>query len=213
MKIKEIFYSIQGEGRNAGRPAVFCRFVGCNLWSGREQDRASAICKFCDTDFLGGDDYTEDELVEKIVGTWGNVGDLVDFAKGIAAGGRPLVVFTGGEPGLQITTTILTALRKRGFDVAIETNGTVALPIGPVYHITVSPKAGTVIRQTFGHELKVVWPQNGIDLGAMEKLDFRNFYLQPMDGRPGSIQETLEMVLRNPMWKLSLQTHKIIGVR
>lgn len=213
MKVKEIFYTLQGEGRNTGRPAVFCRLVGCNLWSGREQDRETAICRFCDTDFLGGDDYTEDELVEKIIGTWGVVGDLADCAKGIASGGRPLVVFTGGEPGLQLTTSILHTLRVRNFDVSVETNGTIALPIGPVYHITMSPKAGAPIKQTFGHEIKVVWPQDGIDLNALEKLDFRDHYLQPMAGVDGSLQATIDACLKNPMWRLSLQTHKIIGVR
>jgi 7-carboxy-7-deazaguanine synthase len=211
MKIKEVFYSIQGEGINTGRPAVFCRFVGCNLWSGREKDRAKAICQFCDTDFLHGTEYTEDQLVKRIVSEWRNTTSLDDVALG-KSGGSPLVIFTGGEPGLQLTESLIHKMRVKNFDVAVETNGTVDLPEG-VYHITVSPKAGTELKQKKGRELKVVWPQDGIDLDAMKKLEFDYYYLQPMDGKPGSIEETISTVLANPAWRLSLQTHKIIGVR
>jgi 7-carboxy-7-deazaguanine synthase (Cx14CxxC type) len=212
MKVKEVFYTLQGEGRNTGRPAVFCRFVGCNLWSGREQDRATAICKFCDTDFLGGQDYSENGLVEKIASTWGVVGDLDDCAKGVASGGKPLVVFTGGEPGLQLSESLIHRLRRMNFDVAVETNGTIELPNG-VYWITMSPKACAPIRQTFGHEIKVVWPQDGINLKDLERLDYRDHYLQPMAGVDGALQATIDTCLKNPKWHLSLQTHKTIGVR
>jgi 7-carboxy-7-deazaguanine synthase (Cx14CxxC type) len=209
-KIKEIFYTIQGEGRNTGRPAVFCRFVGCNLWSGREQDRASAQCRFCDTDFLGGFSCDEDTLVDKILSAWGDTGTMADCAQS-KAGTNPLVVFTGGEPGLQLTESLLFRMRQANFNVAVETNGTVALPEG-VYHITVSPKAGTTLVQTHGHELKVVWPQP-FDLNELYAMDFRDRYLQPMGGVDGSVELTVRAVLNNPGWKLSLQTHKIIGVR
>lgn len=211
MKIKEIFYTIQGEGHSVGRPAVFCRFVGCNLWSGREQDRATAICQFCDTDFLGGFDCEEDDLVDRIVDTWGRSGDLDDCAKGIKSTGAPFVVFTGGEPGLQLTASLIDKLRRKYFDVAVETNGTIKLPDG-VYWITMSPKSGAEIKQTKGHEIKVVWPQD-IDLNELKSLDYRYFYLQPMAGHPGALQKTIEAVLKNPGWRLSTQTHKMIGIR
>lgn len=211
MKVKEVFYSIQGEGRNAGRPAVFCRFVGCNLWSGREQDRQSAICKFCDTDFLGGFSICEDDLVDLIMKTWMDAPDLTDCAIGGCKKAHPLVVFTGGEPGLQLTDSIIHKLRIRGFNVSVETNGTVPLPKG-VYWITVSPKVGTDIVVKSGHELKVVWPQD-FDLEYLESFDFRDFYLQPMDGISTSLKDTVNTVLSRPVWKLSLQMHKIIGVR
>lgn len=211
MKIKEIFYSIQGEGHNTGRPAVFCRFVGCNLWSGLERDRPSAQCKFCDTDFVGGESIEEDELVKRIIDTWVGGKELEDVAKRKNSSGRPFVVFTGGEPGLQLTSSIIHKMRLSGFDVAVETNGTIKLPEG-VYWITVSPKSGTKIAQTTGHEMKVVWPQD-IDLKELQQLDFRYFYLQPMGGHHNSAQITVDMVMNNPAWRLSLQTHKIIGVR
>lgn len=212
MNVKEIFYSIQGEGRNAGRPAVFCRFVGCNLWSGQEKHRESAPCWFCDTDFLGGSDYDEDGLVNAIASSWGKPTGLDDCAAGKIADGKPFVVFTGGEPGLQLTESLIHKMRLKGFDVAVETNGTLELPKG-VYWITVSPKAGVVIKQTKGHELKVVWPQQNMDLNAMRRMDFDHFFLQPMDGQAGAVDETIQTVLANPGWKLSLQTHKITGVR
>ena len=211
MKIKEIFYSIQGEGHNTGRPAVFVRFVGCNLWSGREQDRHKAQCRFCDTDFLGGDDYTEDELVDKVLATWGSPGGLDDCAKGVTVSGSPFVVFTGGEPGLQLTASLIHRLRCLHFDVAVETNGTVPLPEG-VYWVTVSPKAGTELVTTKGNEIKLVWPQP-YDLPALEKMDFRYFYLQPMDGISGAVDNTVRTVLVHPRWRLSLTTQKIIWGR
>lgn len=212
MRIKEIFYSIQGEGRNTGRPAVFCRFTGCNLWSGREKDRDKSICQFCDTDFLGGFEIDEDDLVNRILCLWMNSAELDDCACGEKAqNGHPLVVFTGGEPGLQLTETLIHRMRERNFDVAVETNGTVELPKG-VYWITVSPKYGSVLKVRSGHELKVVWPQP-FDLGELSKLDFDYYYLQPMDGVNNSQKKTAMTVLTNPKWNLSLQTHKIIGVR
>jgi 7-carboxy-7-deazaguanine synthase len=199
MKVKEIFYTIQGEGRNAGRPAVFCRFTGCNLWSGLEEDRATAQCRFCDTDFNGGEKYTEQELIDAIDNLWPD------------GHNNKLVVFTGGEPALQLTSQLVYRLEWRGFDVAVETNGTVSLPSG-YYWRTVSPKAGTELKVTSGDELKVVWPQD-IDLAELEKMNFRHRYLQPMDGYPDSLRITLEEVMKRPLWKLSIQTHKIIGVR
>ena len=199
MKVKEIFYTIQGEGRNAGRPAVFCRFTGCNLWSGLEEDRATAQCSFCDTDFNGGDKYTEEELIDAIDNLW---------PKGH---NNKFVVFTGGEPALQLTSRVIYFLQKRGFEVSMETNGTIPPPAG-YYWRTVSPKAGTPLNVTSGNELKVVWPQN-IDLSELEKMNFRHRYLQPMDGHPDSLRITLEEVMKRPAWKLSLQTHKILGVR
>lgn len=212
MKIKEIFYSIQGEGRNTGRPAVFCRFAGCNLWSGLEQDRLSAKCTFCDTDFRGGFTLEEDELVEKIAYMWGSTGDLDDCAtQKVATSGRPFVVFTGGEPGLQLTPSLLHKMRLIGFDVAVETNGTILLPEG-VYWITVSPKQGNEIVQTKGKELKLAWPQD-YDLDELRKNDFEYFYLQPIDGVANSVDITVATILANPGWRLSLQTHKTTGLR
>jgi len=211
VNVKEIFYSIQGEGFNTGRAAVFCRFTGCNLWSGLEEDRSSAICTFCDTDFRDGMSISEDRLVDEIVGTWGRSSDLYDCANSIGAGGRPFVVFTGGEPGLQLTESLIHKMRVKGFDVAVETNGTVILPDG-VFWITVSPKFGSVLKQTFGHELKLVYPQD-FDLGALERLDFNYYYLQPMAGFENSTKLTLQAILKNPVWRLSIQTHKITGVR
>lgn len=211
MKVKEIFYTIQGEGANTGRPAVFCRFAGCNLWSGREKDRATAECRFCDTKFVGGTTYTEEGLVDAIREAWGDTGGMADCAKGLSGGGKPLCVLTGGEPGLQITESFMHKLRLAGFSVAVETNGTIAMPEG-VYWITVSPKAGTKIVQRSGHELKVVWPQP-LDLAELRKMDFKIYYLQPMDGFPNSVQITIDAVMKNPGWHLSLQTHKIVGLR
>lgn len=199
MKVKEIFYTIQGEGRNAGSPAVFCRFAGCNLWSGLEKDRSSAQCQFCDTDFVGGKKYTERELVSVIDSMWPKKQN------------NKFVVFTGGEPALQVTSGLIYHLQRSGFKVSIETNGTLPLPDG-VYWKTVSPKAGTDLLITTGSEIKVVWPQE-IDLTQLEKLNFRHRYLQPMDGYPNSTNITLEQVMKTPSWKFSLQTHKIIGVR
>lgn len=201
MRVKEIFYSLQGEGANTGRPAVFCRFTGCNLWSGQEKDRAKAICKFCDTDFVGGQDYTEDDLVTRLFAEWpARVEDVRVF------------VFTGGEPGLQLTASFIAKMKNYApCDLAIETNGTIELPFYNV-HLTVSPKHGTELKQTWGDELKVIWPQP-FQLAELEALSFKDFYLQPMDGYPGAQAETLRTVLENPAWKLSLQTHKFLGIR
>jgi 7-carboxy-7-deazaguanine synthase len=211
MKVKEIFYTLQGEGLNSGRPAVFCRFTGCNLWTGYEKDREKAVCKFCDTDFVGGESYTEEKLIEAIISHWPNPKELDDCANGVIHKQKPLVVFTGGEPGLQITESLISTLRKHNFNVAIETNGTVELPKG-TYWITVSPKYGSEIKQTKGNELKLVWPQP-FDLGQLLELDFDHYWLQPMDGHPGALEKTIDAVMNNPAWKLSLQTHKIMGVR
>jgi 7-carboxy-7-deazaguanine synthase (Cx14CxxC type) len=203
MKVNEIFYSIQGEGCNTGRPAIFCRFSGCNLWSGIEKHRKNSICNFCDTDFLDGTNYTEDKLVCKIINVWEN--------QNIISESIPLIVFTGGEPGLQLTESLIKKIQKLNFDIAVETNGTIKLP-GYGYYITVSPKLGTTLIQTKGTELKVVWPQQ-IDLLELQKLDFKYFYLQPMDGVEKSTQIVIDTVLRNPIWRVSLQIHKIIGIK
>jgi 7-carboxy-7-deazaguanine synthase len=207
--VKEIFYTLQGEGAQAGRPAVFCRFAGCNLWSGREEDRASAVCKFCDTDFVGTD------------GTrGGKYASAAALAKEIAAHWpQPIranryVVCTGGEPLLQLDTALIDALHAEGFAIAVETNGTIAAPKG-IDWICVSPKAGAEWIQRRGSELKVVWPQAGFDLAQFEGADFANFYLQPMDGpsRAENTQLCIETCMQHPRWKLSVQTHKMIGVR
>ena len=199
MKIKEVFFTIQGEGEHTGRPAVFCRFSGCNLWSGREKDRASAVCQFCDTNFVGGDTYTEAELIQVINDCWGG------------KSGRKFVVFTGGEPALQLTSTMIHRLQRDGFDVAVESNGSLPLPSG-VYWRTISPKAGADLVETRGSELKVVWPQD-LDLDMLERLDFHIRYLQPMDGHEGSTKMCIDAVMQRPNWRLSLQTHKWAGIR
>ena len=208
-QVKEIFYTLQGEGANAGRPAVFCRFAGCNLWSGREEDRAQAICRFCDTDFVGTDGpdggkfATADALATAIAACW--AGEV---------GGRRLVVFTGGEPLLQLDAALIAALHAHAFEIALETNGSLAAPPG-IDWICVSPKAGAPLRQTSGHELKVVVPQDGLALDALAALPFERFYLQPMDG-PALAQNTewaIAHCLRDPRWRLSVQTHKFLGIR
>ena len=208
-QVKEIFYTLQGEGANAGRPAVFCRFAGCNLWSGREQDRASAVCRFCDTDFVGTD------------GTWGGkYPDALVLAALIAslwpAGdtGHRFLVMTGGEPLLQVDEALIAALHAQGFFIAVETNGTLAAPAG-IDWICVSPKAGAPWVQRSGHELKVVWPQSGIDLDTLEAADFTYRYLQPMDNilQADYTEKCIALCLQRPAWRLSLQTHKITGIR
>ena len=207
--VKEIFYTLQGEGGNAGRAAVFCRFAGCNLWSGRESDRASAQCRFCDTDFVGTD------------GTGGGkFADADALAAAVAAhwpataGGRPLVVLTGGEPLLQVDTALVEALHARGFEIAVETNGTLDAPPGLDW-ICVSPKAGTELRIRAGSELKVVVPQEGLDLDALATLDFGRHLLQPMDGPlvRENTQWAIARCLQDPRWRLSVQTHKMVGIR
>ena len=207
--VKEIFYTLQGEGAQAGRPAVFCRFAGCNLWSGREEDRATAVCRFCDTDFVGTDGTAG-----------GRFGDAEALADAVAAawpgGGRPFVVCTGGEPLLQLDAALVEALHKRGFEVAVETNGTVAPAPPGIDWVCVSPKAGAPLRLTTGDELKVVVPQPGLDLGALEHLAFGRFAVQPMAGPDDVTDNTrlaVEICLRRPRWQLSLQTHKLLGNR
>ena len=203
--VKEIFLTLQGEGAQAGRRAVFLRFAGCNLWSGREADRADAECTFCDTDFVGTDGafggrYEADPLAERVDALWGK-------------GDRRLVVLTGGEPLLQLDPTLIDALHARGFEIAVETNGTCAAPDGLDW-ICVSPKAGTEVVQRSGDELKLVWPQPGIDPEAMLGWDFDHFLIQPMDGaeREAATAAAIDYVMRHPRWRLSLQTHKWLGL-
>lgn len=205
--VKEIFLTLQGEGMQAGRLAVFCRFAGCNLWSGREADRATAQCRFCDTDFVGTD------------GTGGGrFADAASLAAAIAAswgdrGGSRFVVCTGGEPLLQLDGALIEALHAAGFEIAVETNGTIAAPPGLDW-ICVSPKAGNLLLQTRGDELKLVVPQGGIELGTLAALEFRHFLLQPMDGpgREANTRLAIELCRSDPRWRLSLQTHKMIGI-
>ena len=206
--VKEIFLTLQGEGAHAGRVAVFCRFAGCNLWSGREEDRASATCQFCDTDFVGtdgtlGNRYaTADELADTIAGQW--AGD----------DGNRYVVLTGGEPLLQVDAPLIVALHARRFEVAVETNGTIAPPEGLDW-ICVSPKAGTKLVLRRGHELKLVFPQAGAEPESFVGLAFERFSLQPMDG-PDVVENAaraVEYCLRHPQWRLSVQTHKSLGIR
>jgi len=206
--VKEIFYTLQGEGAHAGRPAVFCRFAGCNLWSGREADRADATCNFCDTDFLGTDGpgggrfATADELAAAVKAAWPAGG-----------GGTPYVVCTGGEPLLQLDEPAVSALHVAGFEVAVETNGTQPAPPGLDW-ICVSPKAGAPLRLTSGNELKLVYPQPGADPDAFVGLDFRHRFLQPMDGpqRRENTAAAAAYCLSHPAWRLSLQVHKLIGL-
>jgi 7-carboxy-7-deazaguanine synthase len=205
--VKEIFLTLQGEGAHAGRAAVFCRFAGCNLWSGREEDRASAVCTFCDTDFVGGDGdgggrfETPEALAEAVAARW--TGD----------GGARLVVCTGGEPLLQLDPPLLEALHALGFEVAIETNGTLRAPAG-VDWICVSPKAQAPLAQTEGDELKLVYPQPGVDPARFEGMAFDRFSLQPLDGaeREANTAAAIAYCLAHPKWRLSLQTHKYLGL-
>jgi len=208
--VKEIFYTLQGEGANAGRPAVFCRFAGCNLWSGLERDRATAVCQFCDTDFVGtdgtrGGKFTSaDALADVIASEWPTPS---------RRGARPLVVCTGGEPLLQLDVPLITALHARGFEIAVETNGTIAAPDG-IDWICVSPKAGADLVQRRGQELKVVLPQP-LDFAELASLDFEHRFVQPMDGpdRARNTQLAIDWCLQHPEWRLSVQTHKVIGIR
>ena len=206
--VKELFYTLQGEGANAGRPAVFCRFSGCNLWSGREEDRAAAVCRCCDTDFVGTDGIgggryeTASDLTAAVIAAWPH-----------GAGGWPLVVCTGGEPLLQMDDALIHALHGAGFEIAIETNGTQQVPEG-IDWICVSPKAEAEWVLRSGDELKLIYPQAGIDPAALVDLPFRHFFLQPMDGadRDSNTRLTIEYCLRHPRWRLSLQTHKVVGI-
>ncbi len=206
--VKEIYFTLQGEGAQAGRPAVFCRFAGCNLWSGGAADRARAVCRFCDTDYVGTDGPGG-----------GRCGGAAGRAAACLAGwGGPargrLVVITGGEPMLQVDGALIDALHDADFEVAIETNGTLAVPRA-VDWICVSPKAGAPLVQTSGEELKLVFPQQGMEPAQMERLSFRHFFLQPMDSadRAGNTEAALAYCLDHPRWALSFQTHKLIGIR
>ncbi len=205
--VKEIFLTLQGEGRHSGRAAVFCRFAGCNFWSGLERDRATAACTFCDTDFVGMD------------GTLGGRYDAEALADTVAAqwpgGGRPLVVCTGGEPLLQLDATLVDAFHARGFEVAVETNGSIAPAPAGIDWLCVSPKAGAPFELRAGDELKLVWPQPGFDLDELAVLPFQRFALQPLDGPQieANTQAALTACLARPRWELSLQTHKITGIR
>lgn len=209
--VKEIFYTLQGEGANTGRAAVFCRFSGCNLWSGREEDRANAICTFCDTDFVGTDGLgggkfaTSDDLAREVASHWPTMPSRCI---------RPLVVCTGGEPLLQLNAPLVAAFHAHGFAVAIETNGT-RLPPSGVDWICVSPKAGADLMLQWGDELKLVFPQMLAMPEQFAHLDFRHFFLQPMDGpaREENTQLALRYCLEHPQWRLGLQTHKMLAIR
>lgn len=205
--VKEIFYTLQGEGRHAGRAAVFCRFSGCNLWSGREQDRATAACNFCDTDFVGtGEDggkfTTATDLAQRIADEWRGVG------------GVPYVVFTGGEPLLQLDAALIDAMHAVGFEIAVETNGTLAAPEG-IDWICVSPKSNNALLQITGHELKLVYPQFDALPEQFASLQFTHFYLQPMDNvlQNDNTRAAIDYCQNHPQWQLSLQTHKLTGIR
>jgi len=206
--VKEIFFSLQGEGAQSGRAAIFCRFTGCNLWSGREQDRASAICDFCDTDFVGTDGQnggkfsTADELCKYLKGFWP-----------LQTNVKPYIIFTGGEPALQLDEELVDSCHNFGFEVAIETNGTKPLPSG-IDWICVSPKADAELLITSGHELKLVYPQSLALPDKFADMQFEHFYLQPLDGpeRQKATQATVEYCMQHPQWKLSLQNHKVLGI-
>lgn len=206
--VKELFLTLQGEGVNAGARAVFVRFAGCNLWSGREQDRATAVCRFCDTDFVGTDGAgggkfaCSQALADAVLGHWGE--------------GRwnRFVVLTGGEPMLQIDDALVDALHARGFRIAIESNGT--LPVHPgIDWVCISPKAGSEVVQRSGDELKLVWPQPGTDVADIETWDFANFLIQPMDSAEAAAntQAAVDFAMERPRWRLTLQTHKMLGLR
>lgn len=205
--VKELFKTLQGEGAQAGRAAVFCRFAGCNLWSGREEDRAQAICQFCDTEFVGVDGEgggkftTAEALAGAIAESWGS------------GSWRRYVVFTGGEPLLQLDAALIDAVHARGFEIAVETNGTLTPPAG-IDWVCVSPKAGAPFELKAGNELKLVFPQTGIDPAGLEALNFDHFWVQPMDGpaRAANTEAAVAFCLAHPIWRLSLQTHKIIGI-
>lgn len=204
--VKELFYTLQGEGARTGRAAVFLRFAGCNLWTGREVDRASAVCRFCDTDFVGTDGPgggrhgSAESLADAVLAAW-------------PGGGAPYVVCTGGEPLLQLDAPLVDALHARGFEVAIETNGTLPVPAG-VDWVCVSPKAGAELVVTRGHELKVVYPQPGAEPARYEHLDFGAWWIAPMDGAAlaRNTEAAVAFCLAHPRWRLSLQTHKLLGI-
>jgi 7-carboxy-7-deazaguanine synthase (Cx14CxxC type) len=210
--VKEIFYTLQGEGVHTGRAAVFCRFAGCNLWSGQERDRAQAVCQFCDTDFVGTDGdgggkfATAEELAAAVAAKWAGPDSGSD-------GGRRFVVCTGGEPLLQLDAALIDALHAQGFEIAIETNGTIAVPAG-VDWVCVSPKANATLVVTRGDELKVVYPQE-TEPSAYAGLDFAHFFIQPKDGPDAArtLQASIQYCADHPKWRLSLQTHKLLGIR
>ena len=206
-RIKEIFFTQQGEGKNTGKDFIFVRFSGCNLWSGKEKNRASAICSFCDTDFYGidginGGKYLAKELIEKIKSLW------------ISADSQIRVVLTGGEPLLQVDKPLIDALKNEDIYIAVETNGTLEAPDG-IDWICMSPKANTEIKLKKGSEVKVVYPQKNLNPDDFNALDFKNFYIQPMDSQSyeDNVSQAVKYCMRNPNWKLSLQTHKILGIR
>jgi 7-carboxy-7-deazaguanine synthase (Cx14CxxC type) len=226
--VREIFYTLQGEGAQSGRAAVFCRFSGCNLWSGREEDRSRAVCQFCDTDFIGtgpdgGRFKSAGELADAIDRCWEGdrratgdprVSEVGGFPGSSAGVSRKYVVCTGGEPLLQVDEKLISELHARGFEVAVETNGTKPAPKSLDW-ICVSPKAGAPLVQMSGSELKLVYPQEKAPPEEFERLDFRHFFLQPMDGpdTAANIEAAIEYCLRHPKWRLSLQTHKLVGLR
>jgi len=206
-RIKEIFFTQQGEGKNTGKDFIFVRFSGCNLWSGKEKNRASAVCSFCDTDFYGtdginGGKYLVKELIEKIKSLW------------ISADNQIRVVLTGGEPLLQVDKPLIDALKNEDIYIAVETNGTLEAPDG-IDWICMSPKANTEIKLKKGSEVKVVYPQKNLNPDDFNVLDFKNFYIQPMDSQSyeDNVSQAVKYCMRNPNWKLSLQTHKILGIR
>jgi 7-carboxy-7-deazaguanine synthase (Cx14CxxC type) len=211
--VKEIFYTLQGEGAQTGRAAVFCRFAGCNLWSGREVDRMKAVCQFCDTDFVGTDGNgggkfeTADALARAVDAAW------VRDRPSVNNPDHKFVVITGGEPMLQLDAELVRAIKNRGFEIAVETNGTIAAPPG-IDWICVSPKAGSHLVQTSGQELKLVYPQPQAEPRAFEHLQFQHFFLQPMDGpdRDRNTQLAVSYCLENPRWRVSLQSHKFLGI-
>jgi 7-carboxy-7-deazaguanine synthase len=206
--VKELFYTLQGEGAQSGRAAVFCRFAGCNLWSGREEDRAEAACNFCDTDFVGTDGQnggkfaTADALADAVAAQWP-----------ARAGGRPYVVCTGGEPLLQLDAPLIAALHARGFEIAVETNGTQPAPAGLDW-ICVSPKGTAPLVLTHGDELKLVYPQPDAPPEQYAGLDFKHFFLQPMDGilKADATRRAVAYCLAHPQWRLGVQTHKVVGI-
>jgi len=210
--IKEIYYTLQGEGAHTGRPAVFCRFTGCNLWSGHEADRDSAVCQFCDTDFVGtdgpgGGTFRDATAVARAIAmTWPTNGNANDS--------DPFVVFTGGEPLLQLDAAIVQAVHNEGFTIAIETNGTRSAPTG-IDWICMSPKAGTELELRTGNELKLVFPQAGAEPEQYASLNFEHFFLQPMDGPnvKANTEQAIAYCLKHPRWQLSLQQHKLLGLR
>ncbi|MEY5003450.1 MAG: hypothetical protein RL678_1259 [Pseudomonadota bacterium] len=204
--VKEIFHTLQGEGAQAGRPAVFCRFAGCNLWSGREEDRSSAICQFCDTDFVGTDGVNGGRFADAQ-----RLADAIDEQWPETESLHKYVVFTGGEPLLQLDVPLIAAMHTHGFEVAIETNGTLPIPEG-IDWVCVSPKQGAKLIVERGNEIKVVVPQTGQDLAAFEQMHFQHYFLQPMDGpdKQRNTELAISICKQRPRWRLSVQIHKLL---